>query len=127
VILGLATLIGNGLNTTSIYFKAFAYTVLKFRCHTKKGTYIFTINTPIRYSDKSLNKQNHGRGCMGNLSNKDKGIRLLIQKYRNEFRRPENIDFYSENDYKKAEKKFVKLCLTGDTKLNSNRGFTVKE
>ncbi|MGD9173491.1 MAG: hypothetical protein PVF29_04980 [Desulfobacterales bacterium] len=64
---------------------------------------------------------------MGNLSNKDKGIRLLIQKYRNEFRRPENIDFYSENDYKKAEKKFVKLCLTGDTKLNSNRGFTVKE
>jgi hypothetical protein len=32
---------------------------------------------------------------MANLSNADKGIRLLIQKYRNECRRPENTNFYS--------------------------------
>jgi hypothetical protein len=64
---------------------------------------------------------------MANLSNADNGIRLLVQKYRNEFKRPENTDFYSENDYKEAEKKFVKFCLKGDTKLNSNRVFTVNK
>ncbi len=44
----------------------------------------------------------------------DQGIRLLIQRYRSEFRRPENINFYSENDLKAAEKKYVKFCLTGN-------------
>lgn len=58
---------------------------------------------------------------MANCSNTDKGIRLLIQKYRNEFRLLENIGFYSENDFKEAEKKFIKFCLKGNTKLNSNR------
>jgi hypothetical protein len=55
---------------------------------------------------------------MAKSSNTNKGIRLLIQKYRNEFRRPENIHYYAENDFKEAEKRFVKFCLTG--KLNSN-------
>ena len=64
---------------------------------------------------------------MANLSNADKGIRLLIQKYRNEFKVPENIYFYSENDYKEAEKKFVKFCLTGNTKSDTNRVFAVNE
>jgi hypothetical protein len=41
------------------------------------------------------------------------GIRKLIQKYRTEFRQPENIDFYSEQDYRRAERKFIKLCLMG--------------
>ena len=27
------------------------------------------------------------------------------------FRIPENVNYYSENDYKRAEKKFVKFCL----------------
>ena len=57
---------------------------------------------------------------MAKNSNADQGIRLLIQKCRNEFRRPENIDFYSENDLKEAEKKFVKFCLTGNPKSNSD-------
>ena len=57
---------------------------------------------------------------MDNSSNTDQGIRLLIQKYRNEFRRPENIYYYTENDFKEAEKKFVKFCLTGNLKSNSN-------
>lgn len=63
---------------------------------------------------------------MANLSTTDEGIRLLIQKYRNEFRRPENRDYYSENDYKEAEKKFVKFCLTGNLKLDSDRVSAVK-
>ena len=57
---------------------------------------------------------------MANISNGDQGIRLLIQKYRNEFRCPENLDFYAENDYKEAEKKFVKFCLTGNLKSDSD-------
>jgi hypothetical protein len=57
---------------------------------------------------------------MANSSNTDQGIRLFIQKCRNEFRRPENIDYYTENDFKEAEKKFVKFCLTGNPNYNSD-------
>jgi hypothetical protein len=57
---------------------------------------------------------------MANSPKNDKGIRLLIQKCRDEFRRSENIDFYSENDLKEAEKKFVKFRLTGNPKSNSD-------
>ena len=56
---------------------------------------------------------------MANSTNTDKGIRLLIQKCRNDFRRSENIDYYTENDFKDAEKKYVKFCLTGNPKSNS--------
>jgi hypothetical protein len=56
---------------------------------------------------------------MANSSNTSQGIRLLVQKCRNEFRRPENIDYYTENDYVEAEKKYVKFCLTGNPKYNS--------
>jgi len=57
---------------------------------------------------------------MANSSDTNQGIRLLIQKFRNEFRRPENIDYYTENDFKEAEKKFVKFCLTGNPNYNSD-------
>ena len=56
---------------------------------------------------------------MENSSNTDQGIRMLIQKCRKEFRRPENINYYTENDFKEAEKKFLKFCLTGNPKFNS--------
>ena len=56
---------------------------------------------------------------MANSSNTDQGIRLLVQKCRNEFRRPENIYYYSENDFKEAEKRFVKFCQTGNPNSNS--------
>ncbi len=48
---------------------------------------------------------------MENNTNRDEGIKLLVQKCRNEFRRTENLDFYADEDYKAAERKFVKLCL----------------
>ena len=57
---------------------------------------------------------------MDNSSKTDQGIRLLVKKYRNEFRRSENEDFYEENDFKETEKKFVKFCLTGNPDYNSN-------
>ena len=46
---------------------------------------------------------------------KGSGFKLLRDLYRKKFRIPENMDYYSKEDYKKAEKKYVKLCL-----LNGN-------
>jgi len=39
------------------------------------------------------------------------GIQLLLKKYRNTFRIPENLRYYSEADYKIAERKFLKYAL----------------
>lgn len=62
---------------------------------------------------------------MASSSNTNQGIRLLVQKYRSEFRRPENVNYYTQNDFKEAENKFVKFCLTGN--LNLNRVFAANE
>jgi len=48
---------------------------------------------------------------MENRINRDEGMKLLIQKCREKFRRTENLDFYADENYKAAERKFVKLCL----------------
>ena len=42
---------------------------------------------------------------------KNTGIRLLVKKGREAFRISENVNFYSEKDYKSAEKKFIKFCV----------------
>jgi len=52
---------------------------------------------------------------MANSSNKNQGIRLLVQKCREQFRIAENLDHYSEMEYREAERKYVKLCLRGKT------------
>lgn len=39
------------------------------------------------------------------------GIKLMIQKYRKAFRVRENLDFYSEEDFIVAERKFLKYAL----------------
>ncbi len=39
------------------------------------------------------------------------GIKLLIEKYRDQFRIPENINYYSEKDLKIAERKYLKFIL----------------
>jgi hypothetical protein len=44
---------------------------------------------------------------------KNEGIRLLIERGRQAFRIDENVNFYSEKDYKAAEKKFIKHCVIG--------------
>lgn len=49
------------------------------------------------------------------------GAKLLVKKYRKTFRIPENIDYYSEEDFQRAEKKYLKFCLaTG--KCENHRG-----
>ncbi len=53
---------------------------------------------------------------MDNSSHTNNGIKLLVQKYREQFRISENLDHYSEREYREAERKYVKLCLRGNTK-----------
>ncbi len=42
------------------------------------------------------------------------GLKRLVERYRDEFRRPENTKYYSDEDYRLAEKKFIRFCLAGD-------------
>lgn len=44
---------------------------------------------------------------------RNKGLVRLIEKGRQAFHIAENINFYSEQDYKRAEKKFIKFCVIG--------------
>ena len=39
------------------------------------------------------------------------GIQSLLNFYRSMFQIPENIDYYSPEDYREAERKFLKFCL----------------
>jgi hypothetical protein len=41
----------------------------------------------------------------------EEGIKQLVQKYKQEFRIPENTDHYSVEDFRLAEKGYVKFCL----------------
>jgi hypothetical protein len=53
----------------------------------------------------------------GNYYSQNTGIKLLLEKYRKKFRIAENINHYSEENYKIAERKFLKFALsTGDSK-----------
>lgn len=50
---------------------------------------------------------------MDELGRSASGIERLVAKWRTEFRRPENVDYYTEIDYQEAERKYVKYCLNG--------------
>ena len=39
------------------------------------------------------------------------GIQTLLEKYRAAFRMRENLDYYSSQDYRRAERKFLKYVL----------------
>ena len=52
-----------------------------------------------------------------NCYSQNTGIKLLVEKYRKKFRIAENINHYSEENYKIAERKFLKFALSmGDSK-----------
>ena len=53
---------------------------------------------------------------MINSSDTNNGIKLLVQKCREQFRISENLEHYSEGKYREAERKYVKFCLRGKTK-----------
>jgi len=48
---------------------------------------------------------------MGNNLRANRGIRALIKIYKDIFRIPENLNYYSEKDYRNAERKFLKYSL----------------
>jgi hypothetical protein len=48
---------------------------------------------------------------MKNSSLENAGIQLLLLRYKKIFRIPENINYYSKQDYEIAEKKFLKYSL----------------
>jgi hypothetical protein len=54
-------------------------------------------------------------GSMNNSTSATHGIELLVEKCRNEFRRRENINYYAQEDYKEAERKYIKFCLNGNS------------
>lgn len=45
-------------------------------------------------------------------SSEKSGRKQLVKQYRKKFRIRENLDHYSEEDLRTAEKKFLKMCLT---------------
>jgi len=45
-------------------------------------------------------------------SGEKSGKKQLIKQYRKKFRIRENLDHYSEEDLRAAEKKFLRMCLT---------------
>jgi hypothetical protein len=48
---------------------------------------------------------------MDNCSESKGGLEKLVERYRIIFRIPENVNYYSEEDYRVAERKFLKLLL----------------
>jgi len=48
---------------------------------------------------------------MSNTISNTPGIEMLVEKCRNEFRCPENTNYYTKDDYKEAERKFIKFRL----------------
>ena len=53
----------------------------------------------------------------GNTTSKNPGLKLLLDKLRREFRIAENLNHYSEENYKIAERKYLKFALsTGEIK-----------
>ena len=64
---------------------------------------------------------------MANTLDRTSGIKLLIQNLKKEFRVPENLEHYAEEDFQEAEKKYLKFCLQNGCSLDerdptSNKG-----
>jgi hypothetical protein len=45
---------------------------------------------------------------------KNAGLKLILKKNKRAFRIPENLNFYSEKDFREAERKFLKYALVRD-------------
>jgi hypothetical protein len=67
-----------------------------------------------------VNKQK--RRYMSICNKNTNGLKRLIKELRSEFRRPENTEYYTEEDYRKAEKKYIKYCLVGRLEPHQEKG-----
>jgi hypothetical protein len=43
----------------------------------------------------------------------NQGLRKILKQGKEAFRISENLEYYSEEDFRAAEKKFLKLCVIG--------------
>ncbi|MFZ0613783.1 MAG: hypothetical protein WAM73_16210 [Desulfobacterales bacterium] len=59
---------------------------------------------------------------MADTSDKTTGIRRLIRNLKKEFRIPENLEHYSEEDLQEAEKKYLKFCLQNGCSIIDRTG-----
>jgi hypothetical protein len=50
----------------------------------------------------------------------NEGMVKLLRYYKSLFRKPENLNHYSESDFREAEKKFLKYALLGH-ELNNGK------
>jgi hypothetical protein len=48
---------------------------------------------------------------MDDTGEKNSGMQRLIETYRNQFQIEENLNYYSREDYRLAERKFLKFVL----------------
>ncbi len=48
------------------------------------------------------------------------GIEQLVQKYKQEFRIPENLNYYAVEDYRTAEKQYVRFYLKNGCTLDTD-------
>ena len=51
------------------------------------------------------------------------GIRNLLRYYKAVFRTPENLNHYTQSDFRAAEKKFLKFVLLGHDSAKNERRF----
>ncbi|NNG01625.1 MAG: hypothetical protein HKM93_19710 [Desulfobacteraceae bacterium] len=55
----------------------------------------------------------------------EQGIQKLLEKARKDFRIPENVNYYSDEDYRLAERKFLQLCIIqGKCSTDNHHGGT---
>ncbi|MFZ0241876.1 MAG: hypothetical protein WAL90_09540 [Desulfobacterales bacterium] len=59
---------------------------------------------------------------MADTSDKTTGIQRLIRNLKKEFRIPENLEYYSEEDLQEAEKKYLKFCLQNGCSIVDRAG-----
>ena len=76
----------------------------------RNGHTLIVVNQ-TRYPPAEPNTESDEK--MENRSHSDQGLKLMVKKCRSEFKRTENKDHHE--DYRAAERKFVKFCLFNKT------------
>ena len=57
----------------------------------------------------------------------DQGIKLLVSRYRKQFRIEENIGFYSKDDFEAAEKKFIRFAIKSGWQMKTDPAFSASK
>ena len=69
-------------------------------------------------TDRSLEKEIPEMLMMKNGRGENIGLEHILQRYKRIFRTPENLNYYSKEDFKTAERKFLKYALNNEHYLN---------